>query len=85
MQKNKIQLNLSAVLGIPLNKYDNDFAFIVNGEEFKTSRVVSDLLSPKIAKYHSIDPTIETFTINTAYKGHFELILNLINYLYIDK
>ena len=64
-----------------LNKYDNDFAFIVNGEEFKTSRVVSDLLSPKIAKYHSIDPTIETFTINTANKGHFELILNLINFI----
>lgn len=81
MQTSKIQLKLSAFLGIPIDKYDKNFTFIVNGEEFKTSRIVSDLLSPKIAKNHSTDPTFETFTIETTNQGNFSHILNLVNFI----
>lgn len=53
---------------------------MVNGKTFKTSRLVSDLLSPVICSIHSSDPTIDTFTINTRHQGNFSLILNLSHF-----
>lgn len=72
-----IKLQTSAILHIPLDKYDNDFTFIVNGQYFKTSKIVADLLSSKISSYHSIDPTISDITINTHFKGDFQKFLQL--------
>ena len=52
---NKIQLKPSSILNVHLQKYPKDFTFIVNGKEFQTSRIISDLLSPKICKNHFND------------------------------
>lgn len=76
----KIQLKTDAILNVPLDVYDLNFLFIVNGEEFKTSQIQSDLLSPIICQNHRNDPTMNTFTINTHYEGHFSYILDLINF-----
>lgn len=75
--KQSIKLQTSAILHVPLDKYDNDFTFIVNGQYFKTSKIVADLLSSKISSYHSIDPTISDITINTHFKGDFQKFLQL--------
>ena len=81
MSKSKqIQLKQSSILAVPLHLYEKDFSFIVNGEEFKTNRFVSDLLSPAICKAHSIDPTINTYVINTQHPGDFSHILQLANF-----
>ena len=61
----KMQLKTSCILTVPFQTYDADFSFIVNGEEFKTSRFISDLLSPTICKMHLNDPTVDTYIINT--------------------
>ncbi|KAK8896668.1 hypothetical protein M9Y10_014581 [Tritrichomonas musculus] len=79
MNKISIQLKTSSILNVPLQIYD-DFLFIVNGEEFKTTRLVADLLSPKISQFHSIDPTMNEFTLNTNQKGDFSRILSLVNF-----
>lgn len=79
-EESQVQLNTASVLHVPLQIYDNDFSFIVNGEEFKTSRIISDLLSPKISAYHQSDPTLSEFTITTKTKGHFSYILQLSNF-----
>lgn len=76
----KIHLQEKAILNVPLQKYEPDFTFIINGEEFKTNRIISDLLSPIICQGHHTDPTMNTFTINTQSKGHFSYILDLINF-----
>lgn len=76
----KIKIEPSCLLTVPLQTYDNNFSFIVNGEEFKTSRLISDLLSPVICKIHSNDPTVDTFTINTSQSGDFSHILNIFNF-----
>lgn len=76
----QLKLKTSSVLQLSLQSYSNDFSFIVNGEEFKTSRVISDLLSPCISKIHLNDPTFNRITINTQNQGHFSYILNLINF-----
>ena len=76
----KIKINPSCILTVPLHTYGNDFTFIVNGEEFKTSRLISDLISPIISQIHLNDPTISTFTINTSQRGDFSQILNLFNF-----
>lgn len=81
---NKIQLKPSSVLGIPIKTYDNDFTFIINGEEFKTSRIISDLLSPKICNIHFSDPTSNVYIINTSHKGNFSRFLNLATFDEID-
>lgn len=79
-ESTKIQLKTEAVLNIPLQNYQQDFCFIVNGEEFRTSFIISDLLSPEICRYHLIDPTMNTFTINTDNRGNFSYILNLVGF-----
>lgn len=76
----KIQLKQSSILQVPFQAYNEEFTFIVNGEEFKTSRLISDLISPNISKIHSVDPTIDEYTINTKNHGHFSRIFNLINF-----
>ena len=52
----------------------------MNGKEFKTTRIISDLLSPKICQIHRCDPTINSFTITTKQEGDFSNILNLVNF-----
>ena len=76
----KMQLKQSYIMHIPIQNYGNDFTFMVNEKKFKTNRLTSDLLSPKIAKMHLIDPTFEFFTIKTKNHGDFAHILNLINF-----
>lgn len=53
---------------------------IVNSEEFKMSRLMSDLLSPNICKIHINDPTFNQITINTQQKGDFSQFLRLFNF-----
>lgn len=74
-----LQLKTDNVLQLPFQTYD-DFLFIVNGQKFKTNRIVADLLSPQIRQQHFIDPTVSEFTINTKHAGDFSLFLNLINF-----
>ncbi len=76
----QIKLKQSSILSVPINNYEKDFTFIVNGVEFKTSRLQAELLSTKISEIHVIDPTIDRFTINTHYQGDFSNILNLIDF-----
>ena len=76
----KIQIKPSCILNVPFQIYDKDFSFIVNGEEFKTSRFLSDLLSPILCRIHINDPTVDTFVINTQHAGNFSRILNLFNF-----
>ncbi|KAK8838621.1 hypothetical protein M9Y10_032655 [Tritrichomonas musculus] len=75
-----IQLEFSSILQVPLQNYYNDFTFIVNGQEFQTSSLISDLLSPKISQIHTNDPTFDIFTINIEEHGDFSHILQLVNF-----
>ena len=72
-----VKLQEKSILQVPLDKYEEKFTFIVNGEKYQTSRIVADLLSPKIAKYHIIDPTIEEINITTETRGEFNKIIEL--------
>ena len=78
--RNQIKLKDSSILNVPLFKFDKDFTFIVNDQAYKTSRIIADLLSPKICQIHMTDPTIDSFTINTKEPGDFSHILNLVNF-----
>ena len=77
---NQVQLKHSSISYVPFSVYEKDFTFYVNNEEIKTSRIVSDLISPTISQIHLIDPTINTFSIKTKTTGDFTHILNLINF-----
>ena len=78
--KNYIKLQANSVKQVPLQNFEKDFTFMVNGVEFKTSRLQAELLSAKISEIHVVDPTIDRFTINTQYQGDFSTILNLIDF-----
>ena len=80
MSSNQVQLNTQSLLKVPFQTYEKDFTFIVNGNEFKTSRLVSDLLSTTICQNHLSDPTLNTFTINTKNAGDFSHILKLTEF-----
>ncbi|KAK8849360.1 hypothetical protein M9Y10_018759, partial [Tritrichomonas musculus] len=76
----KIQLKATSILNVPLQLYEEDFSFVVNGEEFKTSRIISDLLSPKICQLRMNDPTLNMYVINTSEQGNFSNVLKLVNF-----
>lgn len=79
-ETSQIQLQTSNILNVPLQIYEKDFTFIVNGEQFSTSQIISDLLSPKISSIHQLDPTLSSFTITTNSKGNFSHILELATF-----
>ena len=51
------------VKGIPFEKYENNFTFIVNDKSYETSRYAADLLSPIVRGYHYTDETIDHLNI----------------------
>lgn len=75
-----IKLQFESISQVPLNKYEKDFTFIVNGEKFITSKIVADLLSPKISKIHSSNPIFNEFSFQTKSTGDFERFISLINF-----
>lgn len=70
--ENSIQLQTASILQVPFSKYEKNFIFIVNNKEFRTSRLIADLLSPTISKIHINDPTMKEFYINTKSNGDFQ-------------
>lgn len=77
---NTIKLLPTSILNVPIQKFDNDFIFIVNEEKYMTNRIIADLISPKISQSHFTDPTLSQYTINTDKKGNFQFILDLVNF-----
>lgn len=75
-----LKLNTTSLSHVPLHKYDKNFTFNVNGKSYYTSRIVADLLSPKICKNHFNDITINDFTIDTHQDGNFSYFLDLVNF-----
>ncbi|KAK8888782.1 hypothetical protein M9Y10_033521 [Tritrichomonas musculus] len=86
MNQNKVTsftLSCDVLKCLPFHKYDKDFTFIVDNKEYKTSRIIADVLSPQIRNYHTSDATIDTFTITTNETGSehdFSTILSLIKF-----
>ena len=80
---NQMQLQTDCILNVPVQSYD-EFTFIVNGEKFKTTRLVSDLLSKKVSQIHQNEPTLCEYTINTRSKGDFSLIIKLASFQLIS-
>ena len=75
-----IQLKVDSLRHVPIDKYKEDFTFIVNGEEHRTSRLVADLLSRKISRMHAEDATIDRISIITRSKGDFVQFLRLASF-----
>lgn len=65
MENTEFSLDLNCIKALPFDKYDHNFTFIVNGKQYKTNRIVADLISPIIRNYHYNDPTINEYSINT--------------------
>ena len=57
---------------IPFYKYAQDFTFIVNNKQYKTNRIVADILSPKIRKYHFNDEGFNKYTFETHDNEEFD-------------
>ena len=65
MKNIDFSLNVECAKKLPYDLFKKNFTFIVDGQEYKTSRIIADLLSPKILKNHQTDTSIKVFTINT--------------------
>ncbi|OHS99948.1 hypothetical protein TRFO_33513 [Tritrichomonas foetus] len=63
-----------------MNKYPDDFTFIVNGKKYQTNRFIAGLLSPKISQLHFTDESINEYNINTQNPGDFDDILSFVNF-----
>ena len=71
------RIDLKNLLDINLNKFEKDFIFIVNDQEYKTNRIVAEVLSPKIRKIQQIDESNSVFRMNIQQEGNFNKVLEL--------
>ena len=62
----EFSLSFNNLKGIPFDKYEKKFTFIVDNKPYETTRIIADLLSPNIRHYHYIDKTVDTFIIKTS-------------------
>ncbi|KAK8892815.1 hypothetical protein M9Y10_030063 [Tritrichomonas musculus] len=80
----QIGLNIESIKDIPFEKYEKNFRFVVDGVEYQTSRIIANILSPRIRHYHFIDETINQFYINTNISSNnthdFNKVLSLISF-----
>lgn len=74
-----LSLKPTSIMEVPLHIYE-DFTFVVNGENYKTNKIIADLLSNAVCKMHLIDPTLSEFTIDTEEKGDFSKIIKLADF-----
>lgn len=58
---------------------EKGFTFVVDGQQYQTSKFVASLLSPEISKAFSTDKSLSSYTINTKSKGNFNVILNAVS------
>ena len=81
MEKQTVDFTLSPknLINIPFNKYQQDFTLIVNGEKYKTTRIVADLLSPLIREIHLVDSTIDEFSINVRNNNNTDYLTEFLN------
>ena len=80
MQASKIKMIPSSILRVPIQDYAKDFTFVVNGEEFRTSRIFADMISRRISAMHKEDATIDRYVINTEHSGDFGLVADLCSF-----
>ncbi|OHS95358.1 hypothetical protein TRFO_38521 [Tritrichomonas foetus] len=71
-------LSINHLNNLNLDIYGKDFTFIINGEEIKTMKFISDILSPKISRIHKIDPTLSEYSIETKNHGDFNHLIQLV-------
>ena len=77
---NQLKLTTQSFLTVPFQNYEKDFTFIVNNKEYKTNKIIADILSPVICRIHLNDPTFNEYKIDTKEEGDFNNILNLIKF-----
>jgi hypothetical protein len=71
----KLRLSTSGLSNI---RMQNDFDFIVGGSHHRCPSFVADFLSPKIARLHNADPTIDNFVISASDRhGDFDSFVSL--------
>lgn len=80
VEKSYLLLQTTSILNVPIQKFDKNFTFHVNGKNYKTNLMTALILSPKICKLYWNDPTIDEFSIKTKNSGKFSRILDLMNF-----
>jgi hypothetical protein len=69
-EKSPFTLSTAGLSMLPIAKYPNDFIFIIDGNEFQCSSVVADFLSPRIARLHNLDPSLNYYEFANASDGN---------------
>jgi hypothetical protein len=60
-----LQLSAKGLLNIATNKMIKDFTFILGNSRYECAWFIADFLSPKVSRFHSVDPSIEELVIET--------------------
>lgn len=80
MSKVQVKYDISTFKGIPLHEIGPSFKFLVNNDEFQTSRIIAQILCPKIRDQNSENCDLNEFRINTGGEdGDFLKFFELLN------
>lgn len=79
MKKDGITLHVSSRGLANIPNLEEDFTFHLKNAEYKINHILADFISPKIARIHAEDPTVDHFDFDiTDNEGNFKHILRLI-------
>jgi hypothetical protein len=76
----EVSLTTQSLMTLPENVYPKNFEFKLSDRSYMCSSVVADFLSPRIARIHSRDPTVDSFELTTRDDSNqFQDFLSLAN------
>jgi hypothetical protein len=71
-------LSSAAIQNIVTDQIQEDFEFVVGGQEYKCSRIIAEFLSSRVRVSHSVDPSIAEYFVETSDSNdEFKLFMSL--------
>ena len=69
------KISFDNIQRVPIDKFENDFSFIINQKIYNTNKFVASILSPKISRLLQENTNISYFRINTEFEGDFNQLI----------
>ena len=69
------KISFDNIQRVPIDKFENDFSFIINEKIYNTNKFVASILSPKISRLLQENMNISYFRINTEFEGDFNQLI----------
>jgi hypothetical protein len=65
MAERRVRVSSAGFSGVRFEESDNDCEFVVGSSRFRCNHTLACFLSPTIAKFHFLDPTVNCYSVSS--------------------